>query len=101
MQRLWWQWNKWCGSYFVGLRMNIPKIDLKTIFTTSEVVAERRAICNACDKKVFGVCTECKCPLLSKIKVSITSCPLDKWKATIGVDVPFDGVIPDKPMPDL
>lgn len=76
-------------------------IDIKTVFTTTDDVAKRRAICNLCDKKILGVCTECKCPLLSKIKVSICSCPLGKWGATTGVDAPFDGIISDKPEADM
>lgn len=80
---------------------NYLSINLKTIFTTKEAVAERRAICNACNKKVFGICAECNCPLLSKIKVSITSCPLGKWPVTTGVDAPFDGIIPNEPEADL
>lgn len=84
------------------MNFNIPKkLDLNTIFTTPEIVADRRAICNACDKKVLGVCTECKCPLLSKIKVSISSCPLGKWGAVVGVDAPFDGIVPNEPEADL
>lgn len=84
------------------MNFNIPeKIDLKTIFATAEDVAKRRAICNACEKKILGVCTACGCPLLSKIKVSISKCPLDKWEVTSGVDVPFDGVIPNQPEFDL
>jgi hypothetical protein len=81
---------------------NLPtSLDLKTIFAPISAVVQRRAICAACDKKVLGVCTECGCPLLSKIKVSISKCPLDKWGATIGVDAPFDGVIPNQPESDL
>ena len=84
------------------MNFNIPeKFDLNTIFATSVVVADRRAICNACDRMVLGVCTECKCPLLSKIKVSISDCPLGKWGATTGVNTPFDGIVPDKPEADM
>ena len=81
---------------------NLPEsLDLKTIFTPLGAVTQRRAICAECDKKVLGVCTECGCPLLSKIKVSISKCPLDKWAAVAGVSSPFDGVVPHKPELDL
>lgn len=78
-----------------------PTFDWSTMFTPAEKAQERRSICNACPSKKLGVCTECGCPLLSKIKVSFTECPLGKWGKVDGTSAPFDGVIPEAPEPDL
>ena len=44
------------------------------------IFKERRAICDACDRKSdLDKCLECGCPLDKKTKSLISNCPLGKW----------------------
>lgn len=50
----------------------------------AQTSAQRRAICNGCDKKqqVLGVdkCGECGCLLVFKAAFKFSACPLNKWE---------------------
>jgi hypothetical protein len=53
---------------------------------TPKIIEEKRLeTCDACDKKGFApltnvaICTECNCPLLTKVKFFTSKCPLDRW----------------------
>jgi len=46
---------------------------------SEEKQEERRKICDSCDKKNLGICTECNCVIALKTKMKKTRCPLRKW----------------------
>ena len=46
-----------------------------------KVVASRRAVCVACEKRVLAFCTKCGCPIRNKTSVAAATCPVDKWPA--------------------
>lgn len=48
-------------------------------YAKSEVISQRRDICSICDKKVSGICSECKCIILLKTTQETEKCPLGKW----------------------
>jgi hypothetical protein len=56
---------------------------LKTFFENFKDLNEtskiRANICNECNKRNFGICTECKCFLEAKIRIPMAKCPLNKW----------------------
>lgn len=45
-----------------------------------EVVKERLKVCDNCEHKRFGVCTQCSCIIIAKTKVAAAECPLKKWE---------------------
>lgn len=50
------------------------------MFTTDERAEERLTICAKCDKfSDVGLCNECGCVMVVKVKVATSSCPLGKW----------------------
>jgi hypothetical protein len=49
------------------------------ILATDLEIAERKAICGACDKRAGLVCSVCKCVLALKVRQNVRLCPLDKW----------------------
>lgn len=52
------------------------------LLCSNEVVLERRAICEGCDRRdpIPNRCRECGCYLDAKIRFALDSCPLGKWK---------------------
>ena len=54
------------------------------LLVPAEVKKERQAICGGCDKRAtrakIDYCSECGCPLATKLRAATESCPLGKWK---------------------
>lgn len=46
-----------------------------------EVIAQRRTICEACDRWLHGRCTDCGCYTFAKTQLTFEKCPLGKWGA--------------------
>lgn len=50
------------------------------MFATKEKAEERMKLCAQCDKfNSIGLCTECGCVMVVKVKIDTSSCPLGKW----------------------
>lgn len=54
---------------------------------TPKIIEQKRIeTCNSCDKKGvapltnIAICTECSCPLATKVKFFTVKCPLNKWE---------------------
>jgi hypothetical protein len=47
----------------------------------AELVAARRAACEACDRWDHGRCGECGCYTFAKTRLRSEKCPLGKWDA--------------------
>jgi hypothetical protein len=45
----------------------------------NEQAKKRAYICNECDKRNLGICTECGCFLEAKVRFPNATCPLGKW----------------------
>ena len=59
--------------------VKIAKAELGIGRIRDEVVAERRAICEGCERWDHGRCTECGCFTYAKTKLRSEACPLGKW----------------------
>lgn len=53
-----------------------------SLIVSDEVQRERLSVCKKCPKydELQHRCKECGCPLGSKVKFALDSCPLKKWK---------------------
>jgi hypothetical protein len=50
------------------------------MFATDEKAGERMDMCAQCDKfNDLGLCTECSCVMVVKVKIETAACPLGKW----------------------
>jgi hypothetical protein len=50
---------------------------------STELAAERLAICNTCpDLSFLRACTHCGCFMDAKVKYTKASCPIGKWGST-------------------
>jgi hypothetical protein len=51
--------------------------------SSSELIESRRSICYECDRLkgvgTMSYCGTCKCPIISKIRIFESKCPLNKW----------------------
>lgn len=67
----------------VGTALNRTEDDdLKALLASPEIREKRLEICRACeyyDEKQVR-CRKCGCFLTHKVKFTIDSCPLDKWR---------------------
>lgn len=66
----------WCGwimqnSFVESLINNIKDVN--------EQAKKRAYVCDSCDKRNLGVCTECGCFLEIKVRLPNATCPLNKW----------------------
>lgn len=43
------------------------------------VVVERKKVCEACPSNCLGVCTQCGCVIMGKVRVAAALCPAGKW----------------------
>ncbi len=50
-----------------------------TEFVDKQTKDKRKNICNVCDKKKLGFCTECGCVVITKVMWERNKCPLNKW----------------------
>jgi len=73
---------KGCGD-----KRNIPKgiVGLaKAEFgidrASEALIAERKAVCMACELNDIGRCSECNCYLHAKIRINKETCPENKWR---------------------
>lgn len=46
---------------------------------SDETAEQRVAMCNVCDSYKDGVCSECGCVMVFKIKILTAACPKEKW----------------------
>ena len=60
---------------------NRVHIVIMVIFASDEKAGERMNLCTKCDKfNSLGLCTECGCVMVAKVKIETSSCPLKKWQ---------------------
>lgn len=53
---------------------------VSSIFTSSEIAAQRMSICNKCPELTkLKLCRDCGCIVPAKIRLIHASCPRDKW----------------------
>lgn len=61
-----------------GIAVSIPKAVISGQ-ARSEVIADRRSICESCPSNKGGVCSECSCLIVLKTVFNDVQCPLNKW----------------------
>ncbi len=52
----------------------------KRLIADRGTIESRSAICATCDSRLGFVCRECGCPIYSKVRLWLNSCPLKKWE---------------------
>jgi hypothetical protein len=72
-----------CGNAgrFVSGAAKLVRSEAGIGIAADEIVAERRAACESCDKWEHGRCTVCKCFTWAKTRLTSERCPLGKWSA--------------------
>jgi hypothetical protein len=61
-----------------GVTVSIPKAVISG-YATSDVIANRREICDVCPSNKGGICSECSCVIVVKTGFKDVQCPLNKW----------------------
>ena len=63
---------------------------MNKFFVPNEVYEDRIAICKKCDHyfKLTGNCLKCGCFVKVKSRISVMSCPINKWNKTTEVEIP-------------
>ena len=63
---------------------------MNRFFVPNEVYEDRMAICKECTHyfKLTGNCLKCGCFVKVKSRISIMSCPINKWTKTTEVEIP-------------
>jgi hypothetical protein len=63
---------------------------MNRFFVPNEIYEDRIAICKACTHyfKLTGNCLKCGCFVKVKSRISVMSCPINKWTKTTEVEIP-------------
>ena len=63
---------------------------MNKFFVPNEVYEDRIAICKECTHyfKLTGNCLKCGCFVKVKSRISVMSCPINKWTKTTEVEIP-------------
>lgn len=61
-----------------GVTVSIPKAVISG-YATSDVISNRRSICEGCPANKDGTCIECSCVIVLKTVFNDVQCPLNKW----------------------
>ena len=62
-----------------GISVSIPRAVVSGN-APSDVIANRREICEGCPSNKEGICSECSCIILLKTVFNGSDCPLKKWE---------------------
>ena len=59
-------------------------------FVPNNIYEDRMAICKSCDhySSVLGNCLKCGCFMRIKSRISLLSCPINKWTKTTEIEIP-------------
>jgi hypothetical protein len=73
--------NDRIGSSIVRGAAGLIQSELNIGVAADEVIAARRAACEACDQWDHGRCKSCGCYTFAKTRLRSEKCPLGKWDA--------------------
>jgi hypothetical protein len=62
-----------------GITVSIPKAVISG-YATSDVIANRRSICETCEFNKGNFCVECSCFIPLKTTFQDSPCPKQKWE---------------------
>lgn len=70
--------KKIIGDVVKGITQKIPKA-ISSGYATSDVIANRRSVCDQCEFNKANFCSECSCFVPLKTTFNDSPCPLNKW----------------------